>query len=341
MDDFPNGGDSIRISIALNQGFDYQSTGSNYVWDFSSLIPNSQSVKEFLPMSDAAPFVQFMFGPFATSSYRASFFNAFTQLPIDQISLFLPVTIDNVYQYSRKTNDSLTAVGYSISINGTGIPFESEMIEKQYSYPASFGNSFTSYGKTTIDFNPIIDATWIQQKTRVSSIDGYGLLTTPFGTFDVVRIKNDINELDSIRVAQLGGVWFPLPVPLSHEYEWWTKNHKIPVLKITTTEIAGIENITSIEYQDIYRVMDASLSEFSDQQKISVFPNPASELLTISSEIPFDKIMITDLAGTVVLENCVQKQKTTQLTITSLKTGFYNLTIISGDKRIHKVIALM
>jgi hypothetical protein len=73
--DFADGGDVAVMSLATDLGIDYSSTGANWTWDFSTLIAESQDLREFTSMSNA-PFivVDLVYGPFAPSSYQASYF---------------------------------------------------------------------------------------------------------------------------------------------------------------------------------------------------------------------------------------------------------------------------
>ena len=43
---FPSSGDTIRMSQATDPGLDFVSTGANFNWDFSTLVANSQFLKE-------------------------------------------------------------------------------------------------------------------------------------------------------------------------------------------------------------------------------------------------------------------------------------------------------
>src|SRR5574343_1780407 len=69
-DDFATGGDTVRMSQATDPTIDFASTGAAYTWDFSNLTVNNQIIKDFRSMSGAPTFVQFLFGPFASTKYQ-------------------------------------------------------------------------------------------------------------------------------------------------------------------------------------------------------------------------------------------------------------------------------
>lgn len=330
--DFATGGDTIRMSQANDNGYDFQSTGAGYSWDFSSLVPVSQTLKDFRSMSGAPAFVNFTFGVFAPLKYQASYFIESTAIPIAQITSFLPVTIEDIFQFTRINAVGVTSVGFSLVVNGQAIPFKSDTIEKRYELPVAFGNSHFSRGYTNIDFNPIIDATWNQHRTRTTNVDGYGSITTPYGAFEALRIKHDITEIDSLYFVLpiFGGTWIPLPIPSSHEYEWWTNGEKEPILKITTNEIGGNETISSIEYRDIYRGLDAGISELPFTARI--YPNPTQDNLFIVSSEKIESIRIIDEKGAVLFEKIFDLDFFSTLDISELASGTYQIQLISASK---------
>jgi hypothetical protein len=75
---------------------------------------------------------------------------------------------------------------------------------------------------------------------RSSFVDGYGKITTPYGTFDCIRLKSRVLERDSFMI------------PFSNnrtEYTWLAKGQKIPILQIIVPDTG----LPSIMYKDIER----------------------------------------------------------------------------------------
>lgn len=328
--DFATGGDTVRMSQASDNGYDYVSTGAGYIWDFSALTPNSQSLKDFRSMAGVPAFIQFIFGSFAPPKYQASYYIESTDLPIDQITSFLPVTIEDIFQFTRTTADSMTLVGYSMVVDGNDLPFKSDTIETKFGFDLQYGNTHFSRGYTKIDFNPIVDAIWNQHRTRFTEVDGYGTITTPYGVFDALRIRHDITEIDSLYmvIPVIGGTWIPLDVPDSHEYEWWTNDEMEPILKIVTNDIFGTETVVSIEYRDIYRGLDAGISEMDLQ--FGIYPNPAVDEVKVNSKSAFNRIQIVDSKGAVLMDKESGLTNTTTIDLSKLVPGEYKI-IIHGE----------
>jgi hypothetical protein len=331
--DFASGGDTVRISLTNGAGLDFSSTGPNHNWDFSTLVPTSQVLDTF-HSATAIPFLsQVVFGNFAPTKYKASYFREATTLPLSQLT-FLPVTINNIFQYTRLTADSMTSIGYSMVINNNEIPYKSDTIEKNYDFPIQYGNTTFSRGYTKIDMNPVYNAILKQHRVHSSSVDGWGSITTPYGTFNTLRIKHEIKEVDSVSFTLLSfPTTLPLQIPLKRDYEWWTNGQKEPILKITTTVTQGVENITAVQYRDITRDLNASLNEF-ESDKISFFPNPVSEELTFTNDGSIQKIEVIDLQGNKVVEFDVSKAQLNKINVSGLQKGFYLLQVQTSKGRI-------
>ena len=307
--DFATTNDTVRMSSALEPTIDFATTGPAQTWDFSNLTPTGQTLKNFQPVANAGAFVNFIFGTFAPVKYQASYFIESNALPLQQISSFLPIGIQDVFQFNKRTADSLTAVGIAltVSFNGsaTTIPIQSDTIETPYDFPLAFGNTHFSRGATSVDFNPIYNAKWNQHRSRFTEVDGYGSITTPFGTFEALRIRHDIDEIDSLytEFPFIGATWIPLDIPSSHQYEWWTNGEKEPILRINTTEILGNETVTAIEYRDIYRPEFASIIANDLSSEVKVYPNPSDDKIEITLPYEMETITILNAAGQIVYEN--------------------------------------
>jgi len=327
--DFAGANDTVRISQTMDPVIDYTLTGPSFNWDFSGLTATSQFLKKFEPVSFSSVLVQVDFGVLAPTPYKASYFVESRDIPIDQLNQFLPAELSNLNQFSKKTADSITSLGYSIAVNGQALPFKSDTIETRYKFPTNFEDTFSTRGYTYFDLNPVTDFKLKQYRQRTSVVDGFGTLITPFGTFEVLRIKSVINELDSVYQTFFGvGSWNTLPQTLTTEYEWWTQGKEEALLKIVELENNGIAQIRSIEYQDIYLGLDASIGENSFEFNLG--PNPADNLISIDSDYTIEQIKVIDLDGSVVLKQNVNNVFKATIEISMLHAGVYFVEVSSG-----------
>lgn len=326
VNDFGTAGDTVRISQTQAGNLDFTSTGANYTWDYSSLVATSQYLKEFKPIGFASFLVFGTYGPIAASNYQASYFNPTNDLPLDQLSQFLPVELSDLNQYSKRTADSITSLGYSIAVNGQGVPFKSDTIETRYKLPLNYNDSHYSRGYTYIDLNPVIDFKIKQYRQRTTLVDGWGTIITPKGTFPVLRIRHDINEIDSVYQTFFGaGQWFGTPPIQRVEYEWFTNGEDEWILK--ATENNGTVNV--VEYQEDYLGLDASIDELSIHAQIG--PNPTSGAVEIQSNILLSSIEVMDAMGRQVLNLQGIEAFSLNLNLENLGQGVYRLVLHSNQ----------
>jgi hypothetical protein len=323
--DFPSAGDTIRYSFTSNPVTDYSVSGPGITWDFSALVPDSQNVRNYKSMNDASFNVILTFGPFAPTKYRASYFNENRDLPLDQLSQFLPVAISEINGYTKSIADSITALGYSINVDGQTVPFQSDTIETKYKFPLNFASIYSSRGYTSVDFNPIADFKFKQYRNRNSQVDGYGTLITPFGTFQVLRIKHVIEETDSVYQTFFGtGFWIGIPPTITTEYEWFGNGKKDALLKIVEVNVNGNSQIRSVEYQDIYRDLTASISEVKNE--IEVYPTLTEDKININSPIEISEFEIWDTQGKTELKGLLNDNNSS-IIVSELNLGLHFLKL--------------
>ena len=102
---------------------------------------------------------------------------------------------------------------------------------------------------------------------------------------------------------------------------------------------ALIDEITNQVGNPIYFTEDCTLNiEPNIVEETKIFPNPSSSFITIESPLAFQKIMMYDVLGKLVLSQ-PSKNNICQVDVSNLKTGIYFLRIIgetSFTKRIIK-----
>jgi hypothetical protein len=293
------------------------------------LVATSQYLKEFKPIGFASFLVFGTYGPIAASNYQASYFNPTNDLPLNLISQFLPVELSDLNQYSKRMADSITSLGYSIAVNGQGIPFKSDTIETRYKLPLNYNDSHYSRGYTYIDLNPVIDFKIKQYRQRTTLVDGWGTIVTPKGTFPVLRIRHDINEIDSVYQTFFGGgQWFGAPPLQRVEYEWFTNGDDEWILK--AIENNGIVNL--VEYQEDYLGLDASIDAVSLDAQIG--PNPTSGGVEIQSNALLDALEVLDAMGRQVLNLKGIQAFSLNLNLENLSQGIYRLVLHSDQSSI-------
>ncbi|NVN94372.1 MAG: T9SS type A sorting domain-containing protein [Bacteroidetes bacterium] len=271
--DMPSTGNMINKSTALTAGsIDYTLTGANYSWDFSSLTPISQSIDTFVTVSSTSIFY---YPTFILSADQA----------LKQANINLGVAqMSNVYNFYKNSSSAYNLVGYAAQINGIPLPLKYNTADRLYKFPLNYGNIDSSSSVATIDVASI--GYFNETKKRKNTVDGWGTLTTPYGTFPVLRLKSVIYQRDSL---SLDTIPFPMPAVIRNitEYKWVGKNNGIPLLEIVETSFGVLPAFTTtINYIDSVRDLTPvgieKISTVSESETIKVFPNPAINKFTIS-----------------------------------------------------------
>jgi hypothetical protein len=311
------------FSTLVDLTVDYNSTGANYNWDFSTLSTTDQRWLINKPVNQAGQLANLFFGSFAPAAYKATYFALATDLPIDEWTTSFPVTFDEISQFTKNTSTSINSIGFEFVISGQGVAAKSDTIEHRYELPLEYGDSYSSRGYTDLDMNPIYDAEWRQHRGRVSNVDGWGTVATPWGTFTALRIHHRIEEIDSFYVTVNGnGTWIPIPVPDAHIYEWRSLDDKEPVMTIKTSEIAGNEVVTAVEYRDEYN----GLGVENPNINLSVYPNPTTEIISYELSSKPSNVSFIDMKGKVILTQAIDKLQGS-IDIANFAPGSYHMVI--------------
>ncbi len=293
QNDMPNAGDTIRKSNTVNLGLiDYSSTGNNYSWDFSSLIPLTQSVDTFVSVSQTPLIYQLVFLLSANLAQQGFEFNQFQGFQIT-----------DSYNFYKKSNSDYRLVGYGVTLNGIPIPNKYSSADIIYRFPLSAGNVDSSYSTQEISIPGIgYLGGW---KKRVNHADGWGTLSTPYGTFNTIRVKSEIEEYDSIYVDSLN-IGFPF-VRNYTEYKWLANGFGIPLCTVTDDGL-----LPTISYIDSVRSIFVGVPETNLKlADFRIYPNPVKDELTLDlnlNKASVVSVYLYSTDGRVIAELMNQQQ---------------------------------
>lgn len=236
--DMPVVNDTLRYSTAdttgLKPGIINAATGPNYTWNYGALVPVDQFLQSFKSSASTPYFLYFS----GMVGYKRA----------DSISLG-PLTQKNVWDFYKTTATKYTIEGTGFTTSNIPLASDYSDPDELYNFPLNYNDkdSTTFAVKTTIPgFGE-----YIQAGSRVSIVDGWGKVTTPFGTFDALRVKSMVYEIDTIKITS--PISFTLPFPNNHvEYRWLAKGIHIPVLEIIMRVAPGIGTVSiqSVRYRD-------------------------------------------------------------------------------------------
>ena len=326
--DFPTDGDSRVVSILNDLGsFDFVSTGANYTWDFSQMLPESQDTVDYISASNTSLPVTYIaaFNNFVTDPEHdadvANYQDYGNPMPT--------VTIEDFYAFYKIQSDAYIQVGAGLTINSIPIPVLYNPMDTIILLPAAFGNQDTCFSSFSADVPSL--GYYSEQRMRYNSIDGWGTLTTPYGTFDALRISS-YSEIHDSLYYEAYGMGFPMD-RTETEYKWYAKNHPIPVLQVVVRD--GMSASSTVTYIDSLR--NLSLSE---QQNVnfSIHPNPSSDAVYIDINencFPLD-MMIFDMAGREVLAREIRDNR---IDVSGLPKGMYCISLTgSGIRAVSRLL---
>jgi len=321
--DMPNANDSIVLSTADLTGVSLPiATGAGITWDYSMLVPTIQRYDKYdSPSTFTSPF-NLLFSPLNCSYGRDNY--ALTTLPIPGLQL------TDAYDFLRESSASYRQVGAGYTFNSAPIPFFYTQQDVIYKFPMNYGNMDTSNFQFGLPIPSL--AYYGQTGTRQNNVNGWGDITTPFGTFQALLITSKIDIIDTVYVDALG-FGFNINRPTKYEYKWLANGKKIPVLQIDANQIGGNLVISNVQFLDSLRsnVPHIGINENNlSISNIELYPNPSSSQLTISYTLLTTEtvnISIVDVLGKEVVNVFNQKQLqgeyNMQIDISTIDAGLY------------------
>ena len=329
QNDMPQAGDTIRLSSAVDLGnLNYEETGNDYVWDFSELTFLTQRVDTFVSVSQTPGVYQIFF--FLSANLASPGLN-FDQLPGFEVT--------DYFNFYKNSSSEFKSVGFGVTLNGIPIPNKFDDPDVIFQFPISIGEKDSSLSNYALDIPGLgYYGGW---KKRVNYADGWGELTTPYGTFETVRVKSDIIQYDSLYIDSLG---FGFPVLRNFtEYKWLGNNFGLPLCTVTDDGL-----LPTIDYIDSVRSFILTSVETSLLEPlITVKPNPFKHSIAVNisgKDISGGLIKIYNLNGKQVYEKSTEYHTTSNessfhINDLNLPDGIYLLHIqVKGENYIHKLI---
>ena len=245
----PVSGDTLRFSTALLDTsvlLNYQNNGANQIWNFDSLRVISQGVQRFISSTQ--------------TPYSSVPTNRIGLLFADTISLG-GSSVNDVYNFitSSSTDFSIDYRAVSVPTGFALFPvlrIQDPYVDKDevFQFPLDFGDRDSS----TFDFvfnNSLLGVYYGSSGYRINEVDAWGTITTPYGTFNTLRVITDMVSLDTVGFS---GQNIAIP---SHvrTYQWISNGERVPVMTVNGLVIAGTFVPNSVEFRDSVRIVEPLL----------------------------------------------------------------------------------
>lgn len=316
---------SLPDSVSLLQA-DINQTGINQTWDFSFFQPEFQRVDTFITLSVAG------------SLYAASFSGATVvkSIPVGAGGGGGPmgISISSGFDFFKTTTTEFQKMGSGGTTSLAPFPLSLVNNPKDivYHFPMNFGDKDTSDSEAILNIPGIVYLR--QRQTRINDVDGWGTVTTPFNSYDALRVKTELTGEDSI---SYNGFNFNQTRPLRVEYKWLSNNEKVPVLTITAVAppFGGPAVVNNANYRDTAQNVPYVGIEAIQTLNTKMYPNPSNSMVNIEWETILGKdasISIYDFNGQLIHQQVIDNNQQLILNTQSFASGKY-IVNISGEKQ--------
>ena len=181
--DMPHAGDELLRTTAANNPFlNYNATGPAHVWDFGGLVAGAQNEQEFFSVNSTNVIYALAYADVFFNSNRANHATDGVDIPFSDL-----LQIEDPYTFFYRSGSTYKKVGYGADLAGIPIPITLSQHDVIYELPLNYGNTSTSASSYQISVPNL--AHYGYQQTRTNTVDGWGVITTPAGSFDVLRVK--------------------------------------------------------------------------------------------------------------------------------------------------------
>ncbi len=255
--DMPIKGDTLRYSGAILDSIgeaNFNISGANATWDFSSITPSMQGMANYLPGSQ--------------TPYGATFNNqnSFGRKAADNLDL-QGNQVSDVYEFFSTSNADFRrdGLGANFLVNIANSFSDPDEI---YQFPLDYADVDSSTFSLTANIS--IFGTFYSRGYRKNVVDGYGTITTPYGTFSCIRVRTDLVSNDSVSaIGQNVGI-----NSIIREYKWLANGEHLPVMQVNGTVV----NNKFVPSTAIYRDSKRNVPENPELEAVFSINNTNPEI---------------------------------------------------------------
>ena len=304
------------IRYAPGSTFSQTASGPNQVWDISGLT----ALTSFWRYSNTAPTASEL-ASYPGTTMVCSNFDASDNSIISKSYCSGTVTVaDGIVGSGGLTGYSDAELTLNYSTNNVNLG----------SFPKVYGATTSDVVAGTYVFD-VYSGTFTG--TYTTTVDASGTMNSSFNeTANVIRLKT----VENLQISYTGlGV---VGTFVQTTYRYYRATDYWPYLKSTNRVISiaalGLDtNVTEIEKAPA--TFELSNKDFAFEKSIYLFPNPATNSITVNSSQEIISLTIVDQLGKVVLT----KNKTANLDVSGLQSGIYFIKIVTdGGSGVKKFV---
>ncbi len=264
--DFASVNDSFMVSKANTAQlavYDFQQTGANHIWNYDTLSANTQKYQKYIDPDNSGYKTTWTINCTLGGGgviWCNSAWNDTTNLClISEDTLIIgPISLSNIAALYKKNTQVLekSIVGMTVGFGQLPIKMITNYINADtiFNFPIQYLNTDSANSAYNTDFNSIgIDIIIKNYRKRVNYAEGWGSLTTPYGTYSsVLKMKTLIYHNDS---TFFGGNPAPPNQTTDVIYQWFDTAFGIPVLTVEGKIVGNLETYSKASYIDSVRCL--------------------------------------------------------------------------------------
>jgi hypothetical protein len=270
----------------LNSLGNYTQTGTNFSWNFSNVTSLTEGVRSF-KSAFLTPYAFYFLG-----------LNEYGEKIADTVGVGA-FAITKYYNFYKKQTTPNAFVADGVGMTFNNLPFPSYYSDKDELYV--FPLTYPKYDSTTFRFssltNSIVPLKYSKTGYRVTKVDGWGTVVTPFGTSSCLRVITTQYGMDTIKLGPLPAFGIP---NVQRSYQWLTTTSKIPFFEISGTLLAGNFTPNTARYRGYDKSLPTGFMELNAANDFSIYPNPVADKLQVFSvgKMP---VVISNASGRILV----------------------------------------
>ncbi|MBI1268209.1 MAG: T9SS type A sorting domain-containing protein [Cryomorphaceae bacterium] len=277
-------------------------TGPNQTWDLSDLTPIGPSYNYSWINPNSGP-------------GAANFSGANAAMTVEIVSF-----------YSKISSDKYESVGYYINVDGTEVIETYSNPSTRFGLPLSYNASGNDTYASTTSFGGLFDIT--SSGSTNWNVVGYGTLNLPTGSFNNVLL---VHVVDSSEDTQsFGGIEISTNIT-DDVYLFYKAGYPLPLAVFETITITDITGSETTQGGLVFSIT-VDVDDLSNTNKISIYPNPTSDVLTVSfNNMQPYRLDVVSLTGEVVKTIRVNNLQNELIDVSDLSEGMYIIRAV-GEK---------
>ncbi len=304
----PSSGDTIRYSNAFPNSVDYVPTGTNFFWNYDTLIARSQDRYDYKAAFNT-PYAFYFIGATKYGIKTADTIGAGT------------FTFTDVYNFFNKTTANFRTEGTGFKYQGLPLAAYYSDDDELYTFPLNY----LDRDSTTFKFNLNLAGTisYGQQGYRINEVDGWGSIKTPHDSAACLRVVSTSYSVDTINISGFG---FTFP-NVQRAYKWVSLTEKIPMLELSGSYTAGNFLPTQARFRDTYHNL-VGTTENNVKSGLQIYPNPSSDLVQLKfAETHTGTLKLYNAATQLVLSSNFDG-KSHEISVKALENGTYFCIVV-------------